>query len=403
MAHLLRYLFPRQHGLHNVFTSATDPAETVQLYHDYTLREKEIDCKCHASKAKTKLGSTCRVPKRLRGVAQSLVGKLLRLHHDCSYTKLLAQYCASPQPASSTKESRAEPPELTRLATAAADVAAFCKAAVRDVFPRKLLGEAETGEHNWAALNRNIELFVKSRRFETLSLKTILRDIKLKNVAWLCPPNHTLGSRLCMSDIDKRQELMAELLYFVFDSFIVPLIRTNFHVTESGVHRNRLFYFRHDVWRRLTEPALMRLKQDNCEKIGSQRTFQARIKQNLGYSHVRLLPKANGMRPITNLRRRMQIVQNGRKVMTKNINTLLAPASSVLNLEKVRQPARLYAKLTVPSRVLPFLVLPCSPYQAFILGCKPSAKASAAAEICSHCTLQRWTSSHASTPYRKVL
>lgn len=95
----MRYIFPRQFGLHNVFTSKVNPRETAMPFKDYTLREKEIhQVMCQnlgdrvtdvqeISKWKS------RTPKRLRGAATTLVGKLRVLHQRCAYVKLLNHYC----------------------------------------------------------------------------------------------------------------------------------------------------------------------------------------------------------------------------------------------------------------------------------------------------------------------
>lgn len=81
------YIFPRQFGLHNVFTSSVDKRETVQPFKDYTLREDEIDEKYNPE-------SSIKIPKRLRGKAMNLVQKLLVLHSRCSYSKLIEHYCS---------------------------------------------------------------------------------------------------------------------------------------------------------------------------------------------------------------------------------------------------------------------------------------------------------------------
>ena len=98
--HVMKYLFPRQFGLHNVFTSTVDSKESIQPFKDYTLREQEIS---QLERRKTQKGSAGassiavrqRVPKRLRGEALDLVGKLQRLHSRCSYHDLLKHYCPS--------------------------------------------------------------------------------------------------------------------------------------------------------------------------------------------------------------------------------------------------------------------------------------------------------------------
>jgi hypothetical protein len=95
----MKYIFPRQFGLHNVFTSKVDPRDTALPFKDYTLREKEIQqvlqrqsSKRGISRAKVD-GMKSHVPKRLRGEPVSLVNKLRKLNKKCSYIELLRHYC----------------------------------------------------------------------------------------------------------------------------------------------------------------------------------------------------------------------------------------------------------------------------------------------------------------------
>jgi telomerase reverse transcriptase len=88
------YMFPRQFGLHNVFTSDVDTRQTVQPFQDYTLREDEIK--------EAFSGQIPKVPKKLRGRAAGLIQKFQTLQSRCPYKKLLDHYCpvsiiASPQ------------------------------------------------------------------------------------------------------------------------------------------------------------------------------------------------------------------------------------------------------------------------------------------------------------------
>lgn len=87
----MKYIFPRQFGLHNVFTSTTDIKETSQVFKDYTLREEEI-AKADRPRKIMNL-STAQLPKRLRGRVFDLTQSLQLLHKRCSYTQLLAHYC----------------------------------------------------------------------------------------------------------------------------------------------------------------------------------------------------------------------------------------------------------------------------------------------------------------------
>jgi hypothetical protein len=98
-AHIMRYIFPRQFGLHNVFTSKVDPRETAMPFKDYTLREKDIHssmCRDLGSKATDVQAMTKwkqRIPRRLRADALRLVKRLRVRNQRCSYMEMLRHYC----------------------------------------------------------------------------------------------------------------------------------------------------------------------------------------------------------------------------------------------------------------------------------------------------------------------
>jgi hypothetical protein len=90
--HVMKYIFPRQFGLHNVFTSAVDTRETVQPFKDYTLREEEI-ARLQKPGGRRPIQLKSKLPKRLRGSLLQLVRKLQKRNQTCSYTELLRHYC----------------------------------------------------------------------------------------------------------------------------------------------------------------------------------------------------------------------------------------------------------------------------------------------------------------------
>ncbi|EEY18378.1 telomerase reverse transcriptase [Verticillium alfalfae VaMs.102] len=124
--------------------------------------------------------------------------------------------------------------------------------------------------------------------------------------------------------MNKRLEILNEFLYYVFDSLLIPLLRSNFYVTESSVHRYKLFYFRHDIWRYVAEPAMAELKVTMFEEVKLDHARRILENRRLGFSQVRLLPKQISMRPITNLRRRAAPIGN-KKMLGLSINSILGP------------------------------------------------------------------------------
>ena len=169
-------------------------------------------------------------------------------------------------------------------------------------------------------------------------------------------------AKVALSDWNKRRELLHEFHYYIFDSILIPLIRSNFHVTESNVHGNRLFYFRHDIWRYYTEPEMSRLKLSMFEDIKPVEAKKVLDSRVLGFSQIRLLPKANGVRPITNLRRRVTSLKDGRITLGRSINSIMAPVFNILECERRKNPTLigsslfsvgdLYPKLNTYARML---------------------------------------------------
>jgi telomerase reverse transcriptase len=170
---------------------------------------------------------------------------------------------------------------------------------------------------------------------------------QMNTVEWLRPPGQSDDLKLAKSDSDKRKEMFLEFVYWLLDSFLVPLIRTNFHVTESNVHRNRLFYFRHDVWRMLAEPALAELRMNMFEEMPTESTVRLLSSRQLGFSKIRLLPKKQGFRTIMNLKRRQQPLRPGAKLLGRSINSVMTPAFKAITYERVSRRRSNYTSLTL--------------------------------------------------------
>ena len=144
---------------------------------------------------------------------------------------------------------------------------------------------------------------------------------------------------MSQTDAQKRQTIFAEFVYFLFDAYLIPLIASNFYVTESSAHRNRLFYFRHDVWRRISEPALASLVSTRLEPVELKEAVRLIESRGLGYGKLRLLPKKAAMRPIVNLRR--VVPKKGDAWTAPSINSVLRPVAAMLKLEMKEHPERL--------------------------------------------------------------
>ena len=124
--------------------------------------------------------------------------------------------------------------------------------------------------------------------------------LQLTDIDWLRPPSISGTAKMSKTDEAKRRKLLAEFIYWLFDSFIIQLLRAQFYITESSAESNRVFYFRHDVWKKISEPQLEKLKLDMFQMVPNTRKKQV-INAALDITQFRLTPKEHGVRIIMNL------------------------------------------------------------------------------------------------------
>ncbi|KAJ5817557.1 reverse transcriptase [Penicillium robsamsonii] len=423
--HVMKYIFPRQFGLLNVFTLGPEARKNVDASKSFIFRESEI-ARLEEEKQlqRPRLGNefadadsggvrSVKVPKRLRGVTIELVRKLRNRNARCSYGGLLQYYCPTEQtgprrhgtfvatstpdtkksepisslqsnlvtqvrvnhPSSSDSSSqtsddvsglephmaidpskvdanklvRKNPVSLTDYATPASSVSAFCRAAIQKVIPRQFWGVGPDGISNLRLVLRHVDRFIKLRRFESLSLHEVCKGVKTTSIPWLEPPqvqttSSETRSKIALSDLHKRTELLHEFMFWIFDSFLIPLIRSHFYVTESQTHRNRLFYFRHDLWQQLTQQPFGDLKATMFEELEPDQAQRVLARRSLGFGALRLLPKSTGLRPILNLRKRefkKSAWKNRPMYLAASINSSITPIYSMLTYERQKAPAKL--------------------------------------------------------------
>ncbi|SPO40058.1 uncharacterized protein PSFLO_05540 [Pseudozyma flocculosa] len=395
--HVLKYIFPRQFGLDNVFTTPKDSRVTSQPLNDYTTRETELRSR---GPAKT--------PNRLRQ-ALPLVALMIRRHDKLDYKKLLDRCCPSRLPRRRLTVAEKEriandlteqpiPESLPRAAStpnrsgpdrdgvgalldglgkrkrphttdsgaalspkatarqeqkprfaayavpATGQVVHFVTTVVRRLVPLDLFGS----QHNQGLVLKSISQFVRARRFETSTLHQAMQGLRVTDVDWTLPPGKAARwQRPTASESAKRRELLSEFVYWLFDSLLIPLLRTTFYATETAAYRNRVLYFRQDDWHAISRPLLDKLKTTVFEPLSRSEALAVMSSRKLGYSHIRLLPKETGVRPIVNLRRRSTRRETGTgadllkrkresEKLGQSINFILQSAFHILTYEKKR-------------------------------------------------------------------
>ncbi|KAJ6259859.1 hypothetical protein Dda_5503 [Drechslerella dactyloides] len=345
------------------------------------------------------------LPQRFRGRILHLVGELIRLQRRCRYHPLLQHYCPSsvinpdasdPRPKvptappsnqtsptasmrfktqlSSHRKSTArgkrasleEPVIITQSVKPAAGEASlqdpillyaasshsvytFLRAVLGNIIPLEFWGADKAALKNREIFFNHMEKFVKLRRYESLTLHNVLQGYKMTDLAWLHQkqPSPTGKVKLDAADMKQCTSLFAEFVYYLFDSLVMPLIRAHFYVTESTSDKNRTCYFRQDVWRKLSSSYVNKMISTMFTDIPTQRARDIMDRRAAKFSTIRLLPKNNSFRFLSNLKRRPMELdpKTGRRVLAKSINMILKPNHVALSFEKSRQPQALGASI----------------------------------------------------------
>ncbi|GAA5934697.1 telomerase reverse transcriptase [Sporobolomyces koalae] len=242
-------------------------------------------------------------------------------------------------------------PKLAEFACTPYEVESYVMAVVRDVIPRSFWGS----ESNAQLIFKQISQFLRMRRFETISLHTLLQGFSVLDCDWLVPHRSARAKeeKVTRLELERRKQVLGQFLYWLFDSFITDLVRTAFYVTDSATHQNRPLYFRQDDWAALSAPLLESLGETVFERIpDNQLIALERQPRDLGFSYVRLLPKATGVRPIVNLARKpLQIGQNGELEVGQPINKILRSVFDVLTFESKRNPHLVGSLVSNPQEI----------------------------------------------------
>jgi telomerase reverse transcriptase len=87
------------------------------------------------------------------------------------------------------------------------------------------------------------------------------------------------------------KSLVEKWMYWVFVQFLIPILQYNFYITESGLHRNRIFYYRRSVWAKIRKLAIGEMKSTLFEVLPEQDAINILKQRAFGFSYVRILPK----------------------------------------------------------------------------------------------------------------
>lgn len=354
--HLSKYIFPLQYKISNVFTSRSSTKERYKQP-DFTDRELEI-----------KLHGTSKTPKRLKDVLL-LLDKMIWRHGKCHYKLIRDKLCPSKitmahetsidssimlemvsEKQSIQQDLQGGSPEMKhkpRFVDFTCDYSEVFRFAV--VVTKLVIPKAFWGcERNFKIIAGYIMELITARRYETLTLHHVLQSFMTSECDWLMPPGEGAlkQHRVSVTDARKRREVLEEFIFWYFDSFLFPLLRATFYITDSSASRNRVLYFRQDDWETLCQPLIDQFSEKMFRRIEKSEAEEILRQRQLGFSFVRWLPKETGVRPIVNLRKKGSYA-----TPALSINQALRTTFAILTYEKQNKPDLLGASVFSPNEI----------------------------------------------------
>ncbi|CAB4384162.1 unnamed protein product [Rhizophagus irregularis] len=316
---VIYHIFPRQFGLKNVFTKKSSD---TSLYIVYLDRKKELS------------NLRCEIPNRLQHLIP-YVKHIIERHNRCQYKNLLNKYC----PIQDIDKTDTNVTSLSYCNNY--QVVKFVIGVLDFIIPPEFWGS----KNNKTLIYKMVGIFIERRRFEVLSLHEVLYGFKVNECKWLVPP----GDKKSCNSLErmKRVEVLHEFIWWVFECFVIPLLKLNFHITHNAKYKCRLFYYRQEVWLKMFKQGFEPLKSSTFEEIPTEKVTEVLNGKTLGYSKVKFIPKDDegNLRPIVNMKCPMhKTVEMSNRATHKDlkrppsINSILNTTYQILNYEKENNP-----------------------------------------------------------------
>ncbi|KAI8510175.1 hypothetical protein Bbelb_126030 [Branchiostoma belcheri] len=170
------------------------------------------------------------------------------------------------------------------------------------VVPENLWGS----RHNKACFLNHVLTFLRMGRYERISLHQLMTGIRLNDCDWLKLDSNT------QQEFQTRTALLHKFVWWLFNNFVINILRSYFYITETTTHKNQLLYYRSYVWKILKARATEQLLRRHMFSQVSQSTvkYLIRDQQCLGLAKLRFIPKKTGLRPIVNMNKQEKTEMN---------------------------------------------------------------------------------------------
>nr|DBA24726.1 TPA: hypothetical protein GDO54_012346 [Pyxicephalus adspersus] len=210
----------------------------------------------------------------------------------------------------------------------------FVRECLHRVVPETLWGSS----HNKYRFLKNVKMLLNFAKSEKMYLSELMWKMKVEDCLWL----HLKKSYhfVPASEHFLRENILAKFLYWLMDTYIIQLLKAFFYITETMFQKNKLFFYRKCIWKKLqtigtwkhlTDVKLRLLSLDEIE-------YMQKKKNNSVVSTLRFIPKKNGLRPIAKMHATLEVQPRKEMVQKKHFNSQVKDLFSILNFERSRSP-----------------------------------------------------------------
>lgn len=119
----------------------------------------------------------------------------------------------------------------------------FVRACCVRVVPTELFGSAANRNHFF----RNIQKMIEMGRYEQLSLGCLMRSMQVTRCRWMKE----------IRSNTERLHLFAKVLSWLMNTYVMPVVKSYFYVTDSATYRNRMFYYRKSLWMKIHKKVML--------------------------------------------------------------------------------------------------------------------------------------------------
>ncbi|XP_035699547.1 telomerase reverse transcriptase-like [Branchiostoma floridae] len=115
------------------------------------------------------------------------------------------------------------------------------RAILHKVVPADLWGS----RHNRVCFLTNVLLFLRMGRYERITLHQLMTGMRLTDCDWLKLDSNTV------QEFHTRSAVLGKLVWWLFNNFVITVLRSYFYITETTTQRNQVLYYRSSLWKML--------------------------------------------------------------------------------------------------------------------------------------------------------